>query len=210
MTQSRFESIAFHLPFQKEKLYSALEQLQSTAFQTWITWLRLGRTWKIEVSCHDTFVEQKWIRPEMIKLRKYKLHIAKSKVLWYNTWVSAVRHYGTQGGARMFSYNKLWKMLIDRNMMKKDLMAETNITSSTMGQNGKGLTCEHGNTGADMWSAGLRYRRHSQLCKRVIVPICERRSLRWQGTFVLDHSLKYSLCALPEARRKNSSVEQCF
>ena len=36
------------------------------------------------------------------------------------------------------SYNKLWKMLIDRNMMKKDLMAETNITSSTMAKMGKG------------------------------------------------------------------------
>ena len=36
----------------------------------------------------------------------------------------------------MFSYNKLWKMLIDRNMMKKDLMAETNITSSTMAKMG--------------------------------------------------------------------------
>ena len=39
----------------------------------------------------------------------------------------------------MFSYNKLWKMLIDRNMMKKDLMAETNITSSTMAKMGKAL-----------------------------------------------------------------------
>ena len=39
----------------------------------------------------------------------------------------------------MFSYNKLWKMLIDRNMMKKHLMAETNITSSTMAKMGKGL-----------------------------------------------------------------------
>lgn len=39
----------------------------------------------------------------------------------------------------MFSYNKLWKMLIDRNMMKKDLMAETNITSSTMAKMGKDL-----------------------------------------------------------------------
>ena len=39
----------------------------------------------------------------------------------------------------MFSYNKLWKMLIDRNMMKKDLMAETNITSSTMAKMRKGL-----------------------------------------------------------------------
>ena len=75
----------------------------------------------------------------MINLRKLKHHIAKSKVLWYNALVSAVRHYGTQGGARMFSYNKLWKMLIDRNMMKKDLMAETNITSSTMAKMGKGL-----------------------------------------------------------------------
>ena len=30
-------------------------------------------------------------------------------------------------------------MLIDRNMMKKDLMAETNITSSTMAKMGKDL-----------------------------------------------------------------------
>lgn len=39
----------------------------------------------------------------------------------------------------MFSYNKLWKTLIDRNMMKKDLMAEANITSSTMAKMGKDL-----------------------------------------------------------------------
>lgn len=31
-----------------------------------------------------------------------------------------------------FSYNKLWKLLIDKNMIKKDLMAKTNITSSTI------------------------------------------------------------------------------
>ena len=31
-----------------------------------------------------------------------------------------------------FSYNRLWKLLIDKNLMKKDLMALTNITSSTM------------------------------------------------------------------------------
>ena len=36
-----------------------------------------------------------------------------------------------------FSYNKLWKLLIDKNMMKKDLMEITNITSSTITKMGK-------------------------------------------------------------------------
>ena len=37
-----------------------------------------------------------------------------------------------------FSYNKLWKLLIDRKMMKKDLMKITDITSTTMAKMGKG------------------------------------------------------------------------
>ena len=37
-----------------------------------------------------------------------------------------------------YSYNKLWKLLIDKNMMKKDLMAMTKITSSTMAKMGRG------------------------------------------------------------------------
>lgn len=36
-----------------------------------------------------------------------------------------------------FSYNKLWKLLIDKNMIKKDFMAKTNITSSTIAKMGK-------------------------------------------------------------------------
>jgi len=36
-----------------------------------------------------------------------------------------------------FSYNKLWKLLIDKNMMKKDLMEKTDITSSTIAKMGK-------------------------------------------------------------------------
>lgn len=40
----------------------------------------------------------------------------------------------------MFSYNKLWKLLIDKSMMKKDLMAKTKITSSTIAKMGKGET----------------------------------------------------------------------
>lgn len=38
-----------------------------------------------------------------------------------------------------FSYNKLWKLLIDRKMMKKDLMMKTSITSTTMAKMSKGL-----------------------------------------------------------------------
>ena len=38
-----------------------------------------------------------------------------------------------------FSYNRLWKLLIDRNMMKKDLMKITAITSTTMAKMSKGL-----------------------------------------------------------------------
>lgn len=37
-----------------------------------------------------------------------------------------------------FSYIKLWKLLIDRKMMKKDLMQITDITSTTMAKMGKG------------------------------------------------------------------------
>jgi DNA-binding Xre family transcriptional regulator len=38
-----------------------------------------------------------------------------------------------------FSYNKLWKLLIDNKMMKKDLMIQTGLTSSTMAKLGKDL-----------------------------------------------------------------------
>lgn len=39
----------------------------------------------------------------------------------------------------MFSYNKLWKILIDRKMLKKDLAKMAHINSSTMAKLGKGL-----------------------------------------------------------------------
>lgn len=43
------------------------------------------------------------------------------------------------GGLKMaFNYNKLWKLLIDRKMLKKDLMKETDITSTTIAKMGKG------------------------------------------------------------------------
>lgn len=36
------------------------------------------------------------------------------------------------------SYNGLWKMLIDRNMYKKDLAEKINMSSATMAKMGKG------------------------------------------------------------------------
>lgn len=36
------------------------------------------------------------------------------------------------------SYNGLWEMLIDKNMHKKDLAAELNISSATVAKMGKG------------------------------------------------------------------------
>ena len=38
-----------------------------------------------------------------------------------------------------FSYNKLWKILIDKKMIKKDLMKQTGLTSTTMAKLSKDL-----------------------------------------------------------------------
>ena len=40
---------------------------------------------------------------------------------------------------RMISYNKLWKLLIDKGMNKKDLMEVTGISSSSIAKLTKGL-----------------------------------------------------------------------
>ncbi len=37
-----------------------------------------------------------------------------------------------------FSYNKLWKLLIDRKMLKKDLSEKTMITGTTIAKMGRG------------------------------------------------------------------------
>ena len=38
----------------------------------------------------------------------------------------------------VYSYKKLWKLLIDKNMMKKDLMELTKINSATIAKMGRG------------------------------------------------------------------------
>ena len=45
----------------------------------------------------------------------------------------------TEGGRIVvYSYNKLWKLLVDKKMKKKDLMEKTKIASSTMAKMGRG------------------------------------------------------------------------
>lgn len=36
------------------------------------------------------------------------------------------------------NYNKLWKLLIDKNMLKKDLQKKTGISSNAIAKMGKG------------------------------------------------------------------------
>lgn len=36
------------------------------------------------------------------------------------------------------NYNKLWKLLIDRNMIKKDLREQANLTTNVIAKMGKG------------------------------------------------------------------------
>ena len=38
-----------------------------------------------------------------------------------------------------FSYNKLWKLLIDKKMIKKDLIEITGLTTATIAKMGKDL-----------------------------------------------------------------------
>lgn len=46
--------------------------------------------------------------------------------------------YLMKGNNMSVSYNGLWKLLIDKNMYKKDLAAELSISSATMAKMGKG------------------------------------------------------------------------
>ena len=61
-------------------------------------------------------------------------------IIFYNVHFTLnYRGNSGDGGVSMtYSYNKLWKLLIDKNMMKKDLIAITKINSSTIAKMGRG------------------------------------------------------------------------
>ncbi len=58
------------------------------------------------------------------------------------------------------SYKKLWKLLIDKDMKKKDLCAKAGISPASVTKMGTKRTCYHGNTGKNLCHIGLWYWRH--------------------------------------------------
>lgn len=53
-------------------------------------------------------------------------------------------------------YKKLWKLLIDKDMKKKDLRSLTGISTTTMSRLAKDKNCQYGNFSEDMCSLKLR------------------------------------------------------
>ena len=49
------------------------------------------------------------------------------------------------------SYKKLWKLLIDKEMMKKDLRAMTGVSTTTMSRLSKDRKCKYRDSVKDMF-----------------------------------------------------------
>ena len=56
------------------------------------------------------------------------------ELVWINRFVKIFLE-----GEMAFSYNKLWKVMIDKKMIKKDLIREAGITSTTVAKLSKDL-----------------------------------------------------------------------
>ena len=54
------------------------------------------------------------------------------------------------------SYKKLWKLLIDKDMKKKDLCEKAGISPASVTKMGREWACHHGDTREDLRSAGLQ------------------------------------------------------
>lgn len=58
-------------------------------------------------------------------------------IMIVDTVFCANNHCMRRGDHMRFSYAKLWKLLIDKKMVKRDLMEATGVTSSTIAKMGK-------------------------------------------------------------------------
>lgn len=58
--------------------------------------------------------------------------------------IIVLNRHDKNGGIMKFSYNKLWKLLIDNNMLKKDLSKKALLSPTTMSamSKGKGVSLE--------------------------------------------------------------------
>ncbi len=70
-----------------------------------------------------------YIKPYSNIFYKHK-SIDISTLLWYNVNREVI--------VLAFSYKPLWKLLIDKEMSKKELMSKANISKSTMDKMGRG------------------------------------------------------------------------
>lgn len=64
------------------------------------------------------------------------------------------------------SYKKLFKLLIDRDMKKKDLRIAAGLSPASV-QAGEGRICQHGSFGQDMPCAAYGYRRYHGSFRRL-------------------------------------------
>ena len=60
-------------------------------------------------------------------------------------------------------YKKLWKMLIDKDMIKKDLRLQTGFSTTTMSKLSKDENVSMDNR-KDLYGVKLRCRRHHGIC----------------------------------------------
>ena len=79
-----------------------------------------------------------------------------------------------------YNYNKLWKLLIDKNLMKKDLMEKTGITSSTIAKMGKNKAVSMEVLGKIIVSSVIR-KADLSLTMWVLLKLCAR---HWQITLI--------------------------
>ena len=53
------------------------------------------------------------------------------------------------------SYKKLWKLLIDKDMKKKDLQAQSGISWASVTKLSKGRDCQHGSADESLQGTGM-------------------------------------------------------
>jgi DNA-binding Xre family transcriptional regulator len=75
----------------------------------------------------------------LLAKRERILHIiiANAMIIWYNKLKSSQNDEMSEGIIMAISYKKLWKLLIDRDMKKKDLMAISGVSQSSVTKMGK-------------------------------------------------------------------------
>ena len=89
------------------------------------------------VKTHRFTISRNEHRQENIDFINIKALMEKLCAMCYNKYDTLLMNR-RKGKGMKTSYNNLWKMLIDRNMQKKDLIDKLGISSTTIAKMGKG------------------------------------------------------------------------